>query len=248
MFNGSWDRAAADRSRTGARGRRKPACDTGLMALRRLYLTEDKQLQFIVDAHKAMVLECFLGRESTVSEAVAFKERRSSRARFAYWVKKLLEIGLIEQVGTRREGSRTVPVYRCVADELVVTGPAAYRLTTQPGGIRRMQQKMLTWLQTTAALHIERLGDDFVMKHFRPDESGVVSQFMPRWELEGEAARAEFVLQDDWLRLRLPRAAAREFIRELEDLSRRIRAASLDASDEAHPFYIGHLALVEDLD
>lgn len=218
------------------------------MGVQRMYLTREEQIQFLFAPERAVVLECFLGRSDTVSGAVAFKGGRLSRPRLAYWVRRMLDLGLLEEVGRRREGRRCVPIYRCVAEEFVLTGRAAYVASTQPGGSFLVQQRMLQWLQTTSLMHIERLGDDWSVRCYRPNEHYVLTEYRPLWELEGRAAPRPFSLQDDWLRLRLPRAQAAAFMDELAALTERLKAASLAAPDDSGPFYIGHLALVEDLD
>ena len=74
---------------------------------------------FLTDRVRSRHLDPFLGSEATVAEAAA--ELGLGAPRMHYWVNKLLDLGLITQVGTRIQARHRVRVYRSVADSLLLS-------------------------------------------------------------------------------------------------------------------------------
>lgn len=74
---------------------------------------------FLTDRVRSRHLDPFLGREATVADAAA--ELGLGATRMSYWVGKLLDLGLIAQVGTRSQARHRVRVFRAVADSFVLS-------------------------------------------------------------------------------------------------------------------------------
>lgn len=74
---------------------------------------------FLTDRVRSRHLDPFLGREATVAEAA--KALGLGATRMSYWVGKLLDLGLIAQVGTRTQARHRVRVYRSVGDSFVLS-------------------------------------------------------------------------------------------------------------------------------
>lgn len=63
-------------------------------------------------------LKPFLGRSSGLADAA--RQLGMQKTAMAYWIKRLLALGLIRERGHVRSGPRRVPQYRCVADRLLL--------------------------------------------------------------------------------------------------------------------------------
>lgn len=168
-----------------------------------------------------------------------------------YWVKHLLEAGLLEQVGTRKEEGKVAAVYRTVADEFVITGPLAFAYATQPEGVMQLDQEVMNYLQTTLTLHYARQGDDLTLVTYALDDRYAITDITTRQALvqaDGAAVQDSGLPVNDWFRLKLTRREAQQLTQEFRALVQRIKAQAKAVGDEEHPFYVGHLALAEDLD
>lgn len=217
-------------------------------SLPRLVVTDERQMKLLLSVQALGFLECFMGRESTVSEAVAFKERRSSRGRVQYWLSQFVQAGLVAQVGERPQRGSGAPVYRSVADEFILQGAHARAYLTLPDGLMHKEQKYLSFLQEATTRHYQRLADDLIVRFSRPRaQEYALTEVMTRQELGGLTYTPTSPLQDDWLRVRLPVQAARAIQRDLQSIVERIKAAAVDVENTEHAFYIGHLALIEEL-
>lgn len=213
---------------------------------KRLFLRDEEHIKLVLSTPAAVVFECFLSREATVAEAVQFKEGRIPRAKMMYWLRKMLAAGLVEQVGVRPGAGKDAAVYRSVADEYIVSGALAHAYATSDEGMAGMEKKIFGYVQTAVSAKMQRLGDALLLRTYRANEGFATTDLITTAELEGKPSPLK--ITDNWFRVRLPRQVAKELEAELEAIYRRLQELAVDADDESHPFYVGHVALVEDTD
>lgn len=83
-----------------------------------LEITDEARVSFLRDRSKMQYLDAFMTQERSLKEAAAYMRVRLNV--MSYWVKKLLELGLIKE--TRREARRGRPIkyYRATRDAFIV--------------------------------------------------------------------------------------------------------------------------------
>jgi hypothetical protein len=82
--------------------------------LKELELTLPDAASFFLDANKVSHLQPFLLSEHSLSDAA--KVLGLSKTRTSYWLTKMLELSLIEQVRVEKRGKHNVPIYRSRAE------------------------------------------------------------------------------------------------------------------------------------
>lgn len=197
------------------------------------WIDDPKVAAFLTDRVRSRHLDPFLGREATIGEAAA--ELGLSAPRMSYWVAKLLELGLLQLVGSRSESRHRVRVYRSAADSFVLS------------------------LDLLAANHVEILGQYFapVWSRFLTSLAAAGARsdtgWLVRFARSGDQAGFEIVpgsgsLDDvrvfnSWAKLTLTHERATELRRDLRELAERY-AELQDPTGVPHWV---HLASVEDV-
>jgi DNA-binding transcriptional ArsR family regulator len=87
-------------------------------ALRTRHLESSQAAEFFVSPNSSRHLGPFLHGECSLAEAA--KALGLSKSRMGYWLNKLLELGLIEQLRIEKRGKHHVPIYRATADVFTV--------------------------------------------------------------------------------------------------------------------------------
>lgn len=82
------------------------------------HLDDAKAADFFLVRSSSRHLDPFLRGECSLSEAA--NALGIGKTRMHYWLNKMLELGLIEQVRVERRGRNRVPVYRATADRFTV--------------------------------------------------------------------------------------------------------------------------------
>jgi DNA-binding transcriptional ArsR family regulator len=82
-------------------------------------VTDPAAVQLLWQPRRRLHLRPFLGRSASLAEAARLLGLK--KPAMAYWIRRLLALGLIEPVAPGRERGRDVPRYRCVADRLRVS-------------------------------------------------------------------------------------------------------------------------------
>jgi DNA-binding transcriptional ArsR family regulator len=85
-------------------------------------LESSEAAEFLVSQTSSRHVDPFIRRECSLTEAA--KALGISKNRMNYWLNKMLELGLIEQLRVEKRGKHNVPIYRATAD--VFTVPALY--------------------------------------------------------------------------------------------------------------------------
>jgi hypothetical protein len=81
-------------------------------------ITSPAAIDLLTNRKALPVLDLFLRTEHTLSTAA--KQLKKAPSSVAYWIPRLLRVGLIEQVDTIERAGLAMPVYRAVAQELRV--------------------------------------------------------------------------------------------------------------------------------
>ena len=82
-------------------------------------VTDPAAVQLLWQPRRRLHLRPFLGRSASLAEAARLLGLK--KPAMAYWIRRLLALGLIEPAPPGRERGRDVPRYRCVADRLRVS-------------------------------------------------------------------------------------------------------------------------------
>lgn len=82
-------------------------------------ITDPAAVKLLWQPRRRLHLRPFLGRSASLAEAA--KMLGLKKPAMAYWIHRLLALGLIKPVSPGRERGRDVPRYRCVADRLRVS-------------------------------------------------------------------------------------------------------------------------------
>jgi DNA-binding transcriptional ArsR family regulator len=82
--------------------------------LKELKLTTPEAASFFLEASKVNHLQPFLLGEQSLADAA--KLLGLSKTRMSYWLSKMLELNLIEQVQVEKRGKHNVPIYRARAE------------------------------------------------------------------------------------------------------------------------------------
>jgi predicted transcriptional regulator len=96
--------------------KKDPACDWPVRP--ELRVSDPAAVELLWHQSKRIHLRPFLGRSCGLAEAAAMLGVQKTA--MSYWIKRLLALGLIRPRGTETRGGRQVPVYRCVADRLLL--------------------------------------------------------------------------------------------------------------------------------
>ena len=91
---------------------------TSPTALRSKPLDSLEVATFFVSITKTKHLMPFMGQERSLAEAARLLE--ISKSLMAYWVKQMLELGLIEHRQTEKRGRHVVPLYSATADVFMI--------------------------------------------------------------------------------------------------------------------------------
>jgi hypothetical protein len=86
--------------------------------LAELKVTEPAAIEVLWHPAKRLHLRPFIGRSAGLAESAAMLGIKKTA--MSYWVRRLLEVGLIRLTGIDRSTRHKVPRYRCIADRLRV--------------------------------------------------------------------------------------------------------------------------------
>ncbi len=84
-----------------------------------LHVTEPAAVALLWHPAQRLHLRPFLGQAAGLAEAAALLGMK--KPAMSYWIKRLLEVGLIRPCAPLQRGRHRLPQYRCVADRLVVS-------------------------------------------------------------------------------------------------------------------------------
>lgn len=191
-------------------------------------ITDPEAALFLLDRYRSSFIVPFLGLECSLAEAA--RALGLSKSRMSYWVRRMLELGLIEVVRVEKRSRFNVPVYRSVADvftfpiELVPAESDEALLAIQFGDFFERVKRSLAYAGRKNA-------DGW---HVRAERDGgnVWVRMLP------EAGNSEAAkLLSDFGRLYLSEAQAAELRREMRALLGRFVERSDREGGKAHLVY-----------
>jgi hypothetical protein len=206
---------------------------------------DERTAAFLNEESKARLLFPFVARETSLAQAAS--EVGVKLNVMGYWVKRLLEMGLIEM--TRLEPRHGSPIrhYRSVTDQIIVPVALMPSVSDEELLMRRVDWHMRTF-QRSAALQGRKLYPDWHLRFYR-NEGGRIT-----WAFEPSIAPGQAPVEsppglDMWGQFWLSAEEAAELHRTLEDTIRRLLPIS--AARKAvggTPHYMVHVGLVEIVD
>lgn len=194
-------------------------------------VTQPEVAAFLVHRTRVAHLHPFMGRDCSLSEAAA--HLGIGKSRMGYWLKKLLEIGLVRLVRVEKRGRHEVPVYRAVAD--VFTKPIELVEMDADENLMAAHASEFEEAAKRSLLDTARMSADYWDVRFRfADGAGRLEAVPRNPSLE--------TIVNHWGKLRFSPQQAMAFRRELLDLIERFVT---EASSEGR-FYLYKLMMVEE--
>jgi|GEM_PF-2358874 len=196
-------------------------------------LESGEAVKFLVHLTNTRFLHPFWGRESSLAEAARALE--VSKSRMSYWLSKLLELDLIVKVRVEKRGKHQIPIYRSVAD--VFTVPLEQLPLEWEGGLLERHRRDFDGREQSSVLGALRQNPErwFVRFSMEGEESRL--DILPNG---GDKSSVPFV--SEWGRVRLDKAQASAFQRELLSLVERYGAHTQTEGD----YHLFKLLLIEE--
>jgi len=196
-------------------------------------ITDPRVADFLTDRTGSRHLDPFLGKEATVADAAA--ELGLSASRMSYWVGKLLDLGLVEFVGTRVQARHRVRLFRSTADSFVFS----LDLLTAPDVEVLERYFAPVWRRfLTSLVHVGRRGEVGWQARFGRTGGQAGFEIVP-----GSGDLEDAGIFNAWVKLSLTRRHAASLRRDMRALVERYAALQ---DPDAEPHWV-HVAAVKDV-
>jgi hypothetical protein len=204
-----------------------------------LTITDPKVAAFLNDTTKSRFLAPFISKERSLSEAAKIIGVKLNT--MTYWVKRLLEMKLIQHTRTASRKGSSVRYYCSTADEIIVPvdliPKESYEAVLQ-GQMQPMFEHLIHANVRSALrqhpggwnLHFSRRPDGMVWREDKPD-------------LPGGRRALPLPALNDWYRPVLTKEAAKRLEAELVELLERYQTKE---NAKGGTPYLAHIALVPD--
>jgi DNA-binding transcriptional ArsR family regulator len=210
-----------------------------------LTVSDPKVAAFLNDTTKNRFMTPFIARERSLSEAAKIVGVKLNT--MTYWVKKLLEMKLLQQTRTESRKGSSMRYYRSVADEIIVPADLIPKESYEAVLLQQFQPlfEHLIRISVRSALkqhpggwnlHFSRRPDGIVWREDKPD-------------LPGGRRALPFPALNDWYRPILTKESAKRLEKELIELLERYQAKETNQKDSIQKdviAYVAHIALVPD--
>ena len=207
-----------------------------------LVVRDERTAAFLNDEAKARLLFPFIARE--ISMAQAALEVGLKLNVMGYWVKRLLEMGLIEMTRLERRHGSPIRHYRSVTDQIIVPIALMPTVSDEELLMRRVDWHMRTF-QRSAAYQGRKLYPDWHLRFYRNEDGRISWAFEPSFA-PGQAPVESPPGLDIWGIFWLAAEEAAELHRTLQATIRQllpISAARKAAGGTPH--YMVHVGLVQ---